>query len=219
MDGALRALLQEHLQTLSRASDEVRAMLNAQLEAEQIADATTDLLWGKKVSTEFKAGVLWIEDQLGLNANWLMACMHFETGGTFSAKTKNLAGSSGLGLIQFMKSTHAGMLKQYPNLRNLAPTHADLAKLSDVQQLSFVYYYFKSFGKRLDDWSLEDTYMAILYPAAIGKQLAWAMPWAAGSLAYKQNSGLDLNKDEVITKAEACAGVRKSAELGLQFKG
>ena len=100
-----------------------------------------------------------------------------------------------------------------------AASHEALAGLSAVQQLSFVYYYFQAFGKDLGKWSLEDTYMAILYPAAIGKPSNWKMPWAAGSLAYKQNAGLDLNKDSVITKAEAAAGVVKRQALGEQNRG
>lgn len=182
-------------------------------------DNARPIAWGKKVDPAFKAGVLWIEEQIGLNADNLMACMAFETGGTFSPGVKNAAGSSGLGLIQFMKATHASMLKTYPSLEKLAPTHADLAKLSGVQQLSFVYFYFKQFGNDFQSWSLEDTYMAILFPKAIGKANDWPMPWKYGQLAYKQNAGLDLNKDHVITKAEAAAGVRRMLQIGLQQKG
>lgn len=218
MDDTLKAELQGMAVQLEDIYERIQTLLE-QGEEVAVKAAGRQIRWGAKVAPEFKAGVLWIEEQLGLNADFLMPCMHFETGGTFSAKTKNAAGSSGTGLIQFMKATHAGMIKQYPALAKLAPTHVDLAKLTDVQQLSFVYYYFKSFGGDLSKWALEDVYMAILYPAAIGKPLGWAMPWKFGSLAYKQNSGLDLNKDEHITKAEAAAGVQKSFALGEQFMG
>lgn len=177
------------------------------------------IAWGKKVPADFKAGVLWIEQQLGLNADYLMACMAFETGGTFDPAIKNMAGSSGLGLIQFMKSTHTAMVRDNSTLRQLAPNHSDLARLSALQQLSFVYYYFKQFGSDFSDWTVEDVYMAILFPRAIGKAPDWPMPWKYGELAYKQNSGLDLNKDRTITKAEAAAGVTKKLALGLQQKG
>ena len=177
------------------------------------------IAWGAKVSPEFKAGVLWIEDELQLNADNLMACMAFETGGTFSPKIKNAAGSSGLGLIQFMSFTHKAMVQRYPNLAKIAPTHADLAKLSAHQQLSFVYYYFRQFGADFSDYTLEDTYMTILFPKAVGKPNDWPMPWEYGELAYKQNKGLDANRDRVITKAEAAAGVRRMLDLGNQQKG
>lgn len=171
--------------------------------------AQRQLIWGAKVSSEFKAGVIWIEEQIGLNADNLMACMAFETGATFNPAEKNKAGSSGTGLIQFMSFT----------AKNLGTTTKELAAMSAVSQLSYVYKYFRGFGKDFSSWTLEDTYMAILYPKAIGKKPSWPMPWQYGKIAYRQNSGLDLNKDRVITKAEASSGVRRMAELGQQFKG
>lgn len=167
------------------------------------------LLWGARVTTTFKAGVLWIEEQIGLSADNLMCCMAFETGQSFSPAQKNLAGSSGTGLIQFMRPTAIG----------LGTTVEDLAKMTAERQLGFVYRYFKQFGDDFSKWSLEDTYMAILYPAAIGKPNEWAMPWKFGQIAYRQNAGLDLNKDQKITKAEAAAGVRRMAEVGKQYRG
>ena len=184
--------------------DGLLAVLDGAVEA-----PSRKLLFGAKVSPAFKASVLWIEEKLGLNADNLMCCMAFETGQTFSPKIKNLAGSSGTGLIQFMEAT----------AKNMGTTTAELAKLTDVQQLAYVYRYFKAFGDNLDDWSLEDTYMAILYPKAIGKSPDWVMPWKYGSLAYKQNSGLDLNKDRQITKAEASAGVRRMEKIGKELMG
>lgn len=197
------------IRELKEIKDRVSGLL---LKLEPPADAlVTDRLisFGAKVSPAFKAGVLWIEEQLGLDADKLMACMAFETGGTFSPTIRNMAGSSAIGLIQFMSFT----------AKNLGTSTEALAKLSAVQQLSYVYHYFKPFGTDLGDWSLEDVYMAILYPAAIGKPLEWVMPWKFGSVAYKQNAGLDLNKDQKITKAEAAAGVQKQAKLGAQVKG
>lgn len=182
-------------------------------------DGNRLICWGAKVEPDFKAGVLWIEDELQLNADFLMACMAFETGGTFSPKIKNAAGSSGLGLIQFMSFTHKSLVEQYPGLLKVARTHADLAKLSALKQLTFVYHYFLQFGRDFSDYSLEDVYMTILFPKAVGKPLDWRMPWEYGELAYKQNAGLDANKDRVITKAEASAGVRRMFDLGNQQKG
>lgn len=167
------------------------------------------IVWGAKVSLKFKMGVIWIEEQIGLPADFLMSCMAFESACTFSPSIKNAAGSGAVGLIQFMPST----------ARGLGTTTAELAAMSPEHQLSYVYHYFQRFGHDLSHWSLEDVYMAILYPAAIGKPLEWAMPWKYGSIAYRQNAGLDLNKDEVITKAEAAAGVKKMYNLGQQFKG
>lgn len=222
---SLEALRADALRLRDLASSVLMRLDNllAVAEGEEVLPVNTRLIsWGSKVDSSFKAGVLWIDDQLGLGADKLMNCMAFETGQTFRADIKNLAGSSGLGLIQFMKATiegPGGMLERHPNLKKVAPNHAALAKLTPTQQLTFVYYYFKDFGNDLSKWSQEDIYMAILYPKAIGKPLDWQMPWKYGSLAYKQNSGLDLNKDKVITKAEAAAGVTRMAVLGEQLKG
>lgn len=195
---------------LKRINNEVNGLL-LMLEPppEGVAPATRKILWGGRVSAGFKAGVLWIEQQIGLNADNLMCCMAFETGQTFDPAKKNLAGSSGTGLIQFMRATAEGM----------GTTTALLAAMTAEKQLGWVFKYFKAFGNDFSKWSLEDTYMAILYPAAIGKPNDWQMPWKYGQLAYKQNSGLDLNRDHIITKAEAAAGVRRMAEVGKQHLG
>ena len=162
------------------------------------------ICWGRKVDSGFKAGVLWIEEQLGLSADNLMACMAFETGGTFSSTIRNAAGSSAIGLIQFMATTAEA----------LGTTTEKLGKMTPLQQLSFVYKYFAAFGKDLSHWGLEDTYMAILYPKAIGKDLDYAM--FVSGLAYSQNAGLDKNKDRKVTKGEASAAVQRQYALGIQ---
>lgn len=167
------------------------------------------ICWGSKVSKTFKARVLWIEQKLGLNADYLMACMAFETGLTFSASVRNAAGSSGTGLIQFMEFTAS----------KLGTTTKALAKMSAEDQLNYVYKYFRQFGTDLSRWSLEDVYMAILYPKAIGQPLSWKFPWAQTSLSYKQNRGLDKNKDGMVTKAEASAGVQKMLKEGMERMG
>lgn len=182
--------------------------------AQEVADnaplpftaAPRQICWGSKVSRTFKERVLWIEQDLGLKADYLMACVAFETDGKFSASVRNYAGSSGTGLLQFMEFTAA----------NLGTTTAKLAKMSAEDQLNYVWKYFRQFGTDLSRWSLEDTYMAILYPAAIGKPSSWPFPWSATSLAYKQNKGLDKNKDKVVTKAEAAAEVVRLYKQGMQ---
>ena len=163
------------------------------------------MCWGKKLTHDEKQGVLWIEQQLQLDADKLMACMAFETGCTFDPSIKNAAGSSGTGLIQFMR----------PTAIQLGTTVEELAKMSRLKQLGYVYKYFKQYGTDLSAWSLEDVYMAILYPKAIGKPLEWNFPWPRDTLAYKQNRGLDKDKDGDISKFEASSGVRRMYELGM----
>jgi hypothetical protein len=160
------------------------------------------ICWGAKVSKDFRESVLWIEGQIKLPANFLMPCMAFETGLTFSPSVKN-PGSSATGLIQFMNTT----------AKDLGTTTASLAAMSAVKQLSYVYYYFKRFGTDLSHWVLEDVYMAILLPNMIGKGLDEPMHWS--DEAYMANRGLDADKNGKITKREATEKIRSLYKLGM----
>jgi hypothetical protein len=132
-----------------------------------------------------------------------MACMAFETGETFSPSIRNGAGSGATGLIQFMPST----------ARGLGTSTDALAGMTAVQQLDYVKKYFQSYKGRLK--TLEDVYMAILYPAAIGKDKDSTL-FAEGTTAYRQNSGFDANRDGKITPAEVSAKVREKYAKGQQ---
>lgn len=166
-----------------------------------------NLCWGQKVSPEFRNRLLqlcrklhWTND----HANWLMAAMAFESGGTFSPSIKNAAGSGATGLIQFMPST----------ARGLGTTVAELAKMNATDQLFYVEQYFRPYAKRIE--SLPDMYMAILWPAAIGKDDSHPL-FKAPSIAYTQNRGLDTDLDGVVTKLEAAAKVTERFIQGYAF--
>lgn len=165
------------------------------------------LAWGKKVSDKFRQRVIEIAESLGTDPNFLMACMAFESGESFSPSVKNAAGSGATGLIQFMPST----------AQALGTTTAKLGAMSAVQQLDYVEKYFKPSKGKLK--SLEDVYMAILWPAAVGKPMSYVLfskSDTAHPKRYIQNAGLDFNRDGIVTKAEAAAKVRKKLEKGLQ---
>lgn len=163
------------------------------------------IAWGRRVSAEFRERVFEIADQLGMNPDHLMAVMAFETGETFRPDIRNAAGSGATGLIQFMPAT----------ARGLATTTDELARMTAVQQLDFVRLYFKPYAGRLK--TLSDTYMAVLWPAAIGRPDD-AVLWdkASKPTTYRQNAGLDANKDGAITKSEAAAKVRSALERGMR---
>lgn len=193
---------------------EVRADLDSAINALSVVEVmapvpgsveapTRRLVWGARVSADFRSSVLWIESQLKLNADNLMACMAFETGVTFSPSKRNPA-STATGLIQFMRATAL----------NLGTTTEALAKMTAVRQLAFVYKYFKPFGSDLSRWDLADTYMAILLPSMIGKSLDSPMAWSPG--AYAVNKGLDTDKDGRVTKREAYKKVLAMHVLGSQ---
>jgi hypothetical protein len=157
------------------------------------------IAWGAKVSHEFKTKVIAVCKRLNVEPDYLMTCMAFETGRTFSPSIHNAAGSGAVGLIQFMGPTAVG----------LGTRSSALAVMGAVQQLDYVESYMSSQARAAGAAlrSLEDVYMAILYPAAIGKPDTYVL-FRSGTVQYQQNAGLDLDADGVITKFEATSGVR-----------
>jgi len=166
------------------------------------------LCWGAKVSQNFRDQVLRIAQSLSMpqdGASWLMACMAWESGRSFSPSVKNAAGSGAVGLIQFMPST----------ARSLGTTTAALAEMTAEQQLSYVLRYFDPYRGKLQ--LLSDTYMVILWPAAVGKPdstILWDK--ATRPTTYQQNIGLDGDHNGQITKAEAASRVHDLYVEGLR---
>lgn len=162
------------------------------------------LAWGEKVSPTFRAIVFAMSVRLGIDPDHLMACMAWESGETFRADVRNLSGSGATGLIQFMPAT----------ARGLDTTTDALAAMTPEFQLSYVESYFKPYRGRLR--TLGDLYMAILWPAGIGKPESWALWTRTGRpTTYRQNAGIDSNRDGVITKAEATSKVQGKLEKGM----
>ncbi|OLE54143.1 MAG: hypothetical protein AUG51_09935 [Acidobacteria bacterium 13_1_20CM_3_53_8] len=155
-----------------------------------------DVVGSDKVSQAFKDKVVQIASDLGTNPNFLMAVMSFESGGTFSPSVKNAAGSGAVGLIQFMP----------PTAKGLGTSTAALAQMTAEEQLDFVAKHLKPFKNRLK--TIEDAYMAVLMPSAIGKGSNHVL-FRKPSKAFTQNRGLDVDKDGVITVGEAADRVRK----------
>lgn len=164
------------------------------------------LAWGAKVSKPFRDKVTQIALNLKTDPSFLMACMAFETGETFSPSILNKAGSGAVGLIQFMPTTALA----------LGTTTQKLAAMSAVKQLDFVEKYFSNAVGKLK--LLEDVYMAILWPVAVGKPLNFVLfdkNDPKHPKRYILNAGLDFNKDGQITKEEAAEKVRQKLNKGL----
>lgn len=158
------------------------------------AVAGAPLAWGAKVSARFRDKVRGISSRLGNDPSDMMTCMAWESGRTFSPSVKNMAGSGATGLIQFMPKTALG----------LGTSTAALAAMTAEQQLDWVEKYFQPYKGKLHN--LADLYMAILWPAGVGKAMEYVL-WdkATRPTTFRQNAGLDVNKDGVITKAECSA--------------
>jgi hypothetical protein len=166
-----------------------------------VEEGRRPIAWGSKVSSVFRDRVWWIADTLKLNPDDLMAVMAWESGETFSPDIKNMAGSGATGLIQFMPST----------AKSLGTTTTKLAQMTAEDQLNYVYKYFLPFAGRLNN--LGDVYMAVLWPKGVGKADHYVI--FEGGTAYRQNAGLDINKDAKITRAEATAKVQGKKAKGL----
>ena len=149
---------------------------------------------GEHVTDEFKAKVYEVANKLGVWPEDLMAVMAFES--WLDPSTVNSIGATGL--IQFMPSTAA----------SLGTSTYALSQMSAVEQMDYVYKYLSQFGSL---YTLEDIYMAILWPAAVGQSNDYVL-WWGGSVEYNQNNGLDVNGDGKITKEEAAQKVKERQE-------
>ena len=148
--------------------------------------------------TEFLGEVERLSNKYELDPSILLGVMDFETGGSFDPAQANAAGSSATGLIQFMAST----------AKSLGTSTDDLKKMSRVEQMQFVEQYLDQFEKKIRGGSAADVYMAVLFPKAINKEESYAL-FTEGTKAYRQNKGLDTNKDGKVTKAEAARKVNQ----------
>lgn len=172
-------------------------------------NAGGSLLWGAKVSQEFRTKVREIAQRQGLDANWYMAVMGFETGGAFTPTVRNAAGSGAVGLIQFMPDT----------AKDMGTSTQALANMTAVQQLDWVEKYFSRYAARIRN--IGDMYMAVFMPEkGLGKADNFVLiDRDVSPTAYNQNSGLDISRDGKITRGEAITRVLDSAKLGQQHMG
>lgn len=165
--------------------------------------STGALVWGQRVSQEFRVRVREIAGNLNIDASWLMAVMGFETGYLFNSSVKN-PGSSATGLIQFTSAT----------AKSLGTTTTQLARMTEVQQLDYVEKYFNQYKGRINN--IGDCYMAVFWPAGIGKPDTYVIA-TSPSKVYNANAGLDVNRDGTITRGEAVSRVNDSYRRGQQY--
>ncbi|MNP88958.1 hypothetical protein D3C85_13520 [compost metagenome] len=166
--------------------------------------------WSNNVSDEFIAEVKRISKDLDLSfqgTDELMSCMAFESGGTFSPTIQNGAGAPYYGIIQFGAAA----------AKDAGTSIPALLKMTNVQQVQYVYNFFKPYKGKLK--GLSDMYLRILYPVAVGKPEDYVLFSENGrGRAYAQNHGLDVNRDGKITKGEAAAKVMQKLVEGLHPK-
>lgn len=134
-----------------------------------------------------------VANQLSVDPDWLGAIFQFESG--FRKNATNPS-SGAYSYIQFMPST----------LARLGTSKANLDQLSDADVIRGpVLDYFKPFAGKMS--SLDDTYLAVFYPAAIGKPDDYVVG-PTGSLVYSQNAGFDRANKGYITKNDIVQTIR-----------
>lgn len=142
--------------------------------------------------TAFLARVKEVSNALGINPDYLMAVMYFESGLRADAVNRI---SNATGLIQFMPAT----------AKNLGTTVDELRQMPNVDQLDYVYQYLRHYAGRMN--SFFDVYFAVFFPVAIGKPDSYVLQTSSlsASKIAEQNPTFDTNKDATITVGEVKA--------------
>jgi len=138
---------------------------------------------------EFFTKVANIAGKISIDPSWLMAVMYKESALNHRARNNY---SNATGLIQFMPSTAIA----------LGTTVDQLRQMTNIQQLDYVDKYFQPYRRRIKSYT--DTYLAVFFPAAIGKPDDYILQTSnlSAGLIASQNPAVDRNKDGKITKAE-----------------
>jgi len=161
--------------------------------------------------TEFVRSVNDTASYLSISPDSLFRVIGFETAGTFSPSVQPIRKdgtkiSSATGLIQFLESTAKG----------LGTTTKELAGMTRSQQMEYVRRYLEPFRGRMKNDG--DVYMAVHWPAAVGKDDTYVM-YRSGTDEYSANSGLDTNDDGIVTRGETLARVFSGAASSGNFPG
>jgi hypothetical protein len=150
---------------------------------------------------EFERVLRNICSMLGINPNWLMMVMWSESRLNAQAVNKQpgdsdnpqvRAANRATGLIQFMPDTAL----------NLGTTTKALYSMSAIDQLGYVYKYFKPWTGRIKNYF--DLYLVTFFPDAVGKPddyILQTRKLPAATIA-KQNPFFDVNKDGILTVGE-----------------
>lgn len=174
-----------------------------------------DLIWGEKVSCEFRKKVVEIAKELWLNdyknmSNNLMAIIALETNKTFDPKTSNKNGY--FGLIGF----GAPVIADFQRTLDKSITKQKILACTAVEQLYYVKERFKFVQKHLMNngkggilTDFTDLYLAVLYPAKSGllsgedvkyKVIFDASKGKKYELEYRQNPSFMKEENEFETK-------------------
>jgi hypothetical protein len=144
-----------------------------------------------------------------MRAGDLMAVMRFESGLRPDAINPT---THAVGLIQLLPRHAADLLGLPMTPDREARAVQAFASMSADEQLGYVEAYLERVLGGRDATNLRDAYMAVFYPAALGRGDGYVIARADGESAfgravYRQNAALDANGDGVITAGEAARRV------------
>lgn len=148
-----------------------------------------NILFSNRVTQAFIRVLINISNRLGIDPNWLMFLMDWESG--ISSTRENSFGC--LGLIQFCPDYSGG---SYKTINGVTYDLQSLKMMLPEDQLEVVYQYLAEIQKdkgKFDDYY--DLYFAILFPAAYGKPDNYV-------LDTQTNQIFDLNRNGSITVGE-----------------
>jgi len=151
------------------------------------------LIYENKVPASYRSGfvkkVSEISAKIGIDPNWLMAIMYFESARTFSPSKGNNIGC--YGLIQFCPDSG----KNYKTINGKQYFMSDIAKMDYSKQLDLVYEYYKAYTGKIKSYT--DTYFVTFFPLAVGKPDDWIIQGGgltAGQI-YRANPAFQNVKD------------------------
>lgn len=190
----------DHLNTTLDANPSIRDKLvqssDSDVKKSRAADVDTSVIQ----DPDFNRKLDKIAQQLNVKSSDLLAIMKQESRVDPTAVNKT---SGATGLIQFMPDT----------ARRLGTSTDELKQMSAVQQLDYVYMYFKMTG--VGNGSLGDLYMAVFMPKYVGASDSTVLGQAGANgfsgRVYSQNRGLDRNRDGKITVADVKQSVERFA--------
>ncbi|MDO4264092.1 MAG: hypothetical protein Q4C67_07830, partial [Deinococcus sp.] len=149
----------------------------------------------RNFTSEARTAIEATANRLGVDPNGLAAVISFETAGTFSPSQRNMAGSSGTGLIQFMDAT----------ARDMGTTTDALARMSFTEQMKWVERYLRQRGIG------PGSSMADIYQAVTGSG------YRRGTDAYDQNRVWDSNNNGIIEANEQTNNPKFAAHVRPYF--
>ena len=138
--------------------------------------------WKKLLSQAQQGEIIQAARQLKVSPNWIIKTLWIE---------------SRLNPRAYNESTKAsGLWQALPNTIQWLGLNSPLMAYSFDDQISYLIDYVERLNVKVNSES--DFYLAIFYPAAIGKPKSYVFP----DVVRRFNQGLNVNKDSVLTKRD-----------------